>query len=219
MNTRQRRLRRLSALVLLLLTPLLLTASGCKRSTDNPLATITMESGDIITLYLYPDKAPNTVANFISLANSGFYDGTIFHRTLTNYLIQGGDPNGDGTGGPGYYIAGEFPLAGHSENDLSLTSGVIAMARFCATNETDPAYFDTAGSQFFILCRDKSEDYDGKYAGFGKVFQGMTVARTISQADTGTNDRPKVDQVIKTIRVETYGADYGAPETIAIPAS
>ena len=91
------------------------------------------------------------------------------------------------------------------------------MARFCATSDTDEAYFDTAGSQFFILCRDKSADYDGKYAGFGKVFQGMTVAKTISQSSTAANNRPKADQVIKTIRVETYGEDYGAPKTIAIP--
>lgn len=218
MKTRHRRIRRIGTLCLvLLLTSLLMTASGCKRTTDNPLATITMENGDVITLYLYPDKAPNTVANFISLANSGFYDGTVFHRTLTNYLIQGGDPEGTGTGGPGYYIEGEFSLNGYSKNDLSLTSGVIAMARFCATSDTDEAYFDTAGSQFFILCRDKSADYDGKYAGFGKVFQGMTVAKTISQSSTDANNRPKADQVIKTIRVETYGEDYGAPKTIAIP--
>lgn len=217
MKTVHRRFRRISTLCLVaLLATLLLTASGCKRATDNPLATITMESGDIITLYLYPDKAPNTVANFIYLANSGFYDGTIFHRTLSNYLIQGGDPEGNGTGGPGYFIEGEFALNGFSKNDLSLTSGVIAMARFCATSDTDETYFNTAGSQFFILCRDKSEDYDGKYAAFGKVFEGMSVCRTLSQVSADSNNHPKQDQVIKSIRVETYGADYGAPKTIAI---
>ena len=220
MKTHPRHLRRISALCLvLLLSALLLTASGCKSSNDVPLATITMENGDVITLYLYPDKAPNTVANFIYLANSGFYDGTIFHRTLSNYLVQGGDPEGTGSGGPGYFIEGEFSLNGYTKNDVSLTSGVIAMARFCVTNDTDPAYFNTAGSQFFILCRDKSEDYDGKYAGFGKVFQGMTVCKTISQSSTDANNRPKEDQVIKSIRVDTYGVDYGTPKTISIPKS
>ncbi len=218
MSVKSRRIRRIGMLCLvLLLCSVLITASGCKRATDNPLATITMQNGDIITLYLYPDKAPNTVANFIHLANNGFYDGTIFHRALVNYLIQGGDPEGNGTGGPGYYIKGEFPLNNFSKNDLSLTSGVIAMARFCATSETDPAYFDTAVSQVFILCRDKSADYDGKYAAFGKVFEGMTVCKYISQASVDANNKPKEDQVIKTIRVETYGKDYGAPKTIAIP--
>lgn len=217
MSTSKRRIRRISLLCLvLLLSSLLMTASGCKSTTDNPLATITMENGDIITLYLYPDKAPNTVANFIHLANSGFYDGTTFHRTVSNNLIQGGDPEGTGTGGPGYFIEGEFSLNGFNKNDLSHTSGVVSMARVAATTDTDEAYFDTAGSQFFILCRDMSADYDGKYAAFGKVFEGMSVCRVISQSSTGPNNKPKEDQVIKSIRVETYGANYDAPKTIAI---
>ena len=213
-----RRFRRVTALCLvLLLSAALLTASGCKRTTDNPLATITMENGDIITLYLYPDKAPNTVANFIHLANSGFYDGTIFHRAVVNTLIQGGCPNGDGTGSAGYFIKGEFALNGFSKNDLSHTSGVISMARLSPTDDTDPTYFDTAGSQFFILCKDMSESFDGKYAAFGRIFDGVTVSKLLSQVRVDSNYKPQDDQVVKSIRVETYGVDYGMPKTLTIP--
>ena len=192
MKTVHHRFRRISALCLVaLLAALLLTASGCKRATDNPLATITMESGDIITLYLYPDKAPNTVANFIYLANSGFYDGTIFHRTLSNYLIQGGDPEGTGMGGSDTKIKGEFKQNGW-DNPISHVRGVISMARSRS--------MDSASSQFFI-CHGDATYLDGQYAAFGKVTEGMDVVDEIASVPTDKNDRPVEDVVIKTIKV------------------
>lgn len=207
--------RLIQTLSLVLATVLVLCTLTACGSTDNPVATITMENGDTITIYLYPDKAPNTVANFIYLANSGFYDGLTFHRCISSFLIQGGDPNGDGTGGPGYYIEGEFSANGFTQNDLSMTEGVIAMARFGSSSGNDEDYYDTAGSQFFILTKDKT-DLDGEYAVFGKVFYGMNTVNNIAKVETDSNDKPRTDQVIKTIRVETYGVDYGEPETIPI---
>ena len=171
---------------------------------EYPIATITMKDGGVMKLELYPDVAPNTVKNFISLANSGFYDGLIFHRVIANFMIQGGDPKGNGTGGPGYSIKGEFTDNGF-ENNLKHTRGVISMAR--AYNP------DSAGSQFFIM----HVDYpylDGQYASFGKLIEGFTVLDQIAAVKTNSNDKPITDVVIESIRVETFGVDYGEPEKI-----
>lgn len=170
----------------------------------NPIATITMKDGGVMKLELYPDVAPNTVKNFISLANSGFYDGLIFHRVIAGFMIQGGDPNGNGMGGPGYSIKGEFSGNGFT-NDLKHSRGVISMAR-----AMDP---DSAGSQFFIM----HVDYpylDGQYAAFGMMTEGFTVLDSIATTETDRNDKPLNPVVIDTIRVETFGVDYGEPEKI-----
>ena len=188
--------------------------AGC-GSKKNPLATLTLEDGDEILIYLYPDKAPNTVANFISLANSGFYDGLTFHRVVEDFVMQGGDPNGDGTGGPGYTIEGEFADNGFSKNDIAMEEGVIAMACFSSNGESSEEAYNSAGSQFFILMGDK-DSLQGQYAAFGKVFSGMNVLTKLSQCDVDSNDKPRSDIVIKSIRVETYGKDYGEPETTPV---
>lgn len=168
----------------------------------NPVATITMENGDIIKLELYPEKAPNTVNNFISLANSGFYDGLIFHRVIKGFMIQGGDPAGVGTGGPGYCIDGEFALNGFKKNDVKHLRGVISMAR--AMNP------DSAGSQFFIM-HDNAAYLDGQYAAFGQVTEGIENVDKIASVATDYQDKPKVAQRMKTVRVETFGTEYPAP--------
>ena len=173
--------------------------------TTYPVATITMESGDTITLELYPAIAPESVKNFIYLANDGFYDGLIFHRVIKGFMIQGGDPTGTGMGGPGYAIKGEFKLNGVS-NTLSHKRGVISMARSKA--------YDSAGSQFFIVQQD-SIFLDGQYAAFGRVTSGMSVVDAIAETKTDSSDRPIADQVIATIRVETFGVDYGEPEKLS----
>ncbi len=185
--------------------------SGC-GSKKQPMATLTLKGGDEILIYLYPDKAPNTVANFIALANSGFYDGLIFHRVVENFVMQGGDPNGDGTGGPGYTIDGEFKNNGFNKNDVKMEKGVIAMARFSSNGESSQEAYNSAGSQFFILMRDK-EDLQDDYAAFGKVFSGMNVLEKLSMVEVNSSDKPREDIVIESIRVETYGVDYGAPKT------
>ncbi|MBQ6067442.1 MAG: peptidylprolyl isomerase [Clostridia bacterium] len=172
---------------------------------NNPVVAIEMEDGGVIKVELYPDIAPNTVKSFISLANSGFYDGTIFHRVIPDFMIQGGDPNGNGTGGPGYRIPGEFTANGF-QNDLSHTRGVISMGRL-------PTGYDTAGCQFFICVAD-CDWLDGQYASFGKVIEGMDVADAIVSAERDGSDKPYTDQVMKTVRVDTFGVDYGEPETI-----
>lgn len=168
----------------------------------NPVATITMENGDIIKLELYPEKAPNTVNNFISLANSGFYDGLIFHRVIKGFMIQGGDPAGIGTGGPGYCIDGEFALNGFKKNDVKHLRGVISMAR--AMNP------DSAGSQFFIM-HDNAAYLDGQYAAFGQVTEGIENVDKIASVATDYQDKPKVAQIMKTVRVETFGTEYPDP--------
>lgn len=195
--------------VILTLTMVLCFVGGCGKSTPNPRATITMADGAEIVVMLYPDKAPNTVANFISLANSGFYDGLTFHRVVEDFIIQGGDPNGDGTGGPGYTIEGEFLNNGYKKNDLKHTRGVISMARFGSEDN-----YDSAGSQFFIVLEDK--DYlDGDYAAFGKVFSGMDIVEEISEVKVKTEtETPKEPVVIQSIRVETYDVKYAEPKTI-----
>ena len=184
------------------------TADG-KSDGTNPVATIEMENGGIIKVELYPDVAPNTVKNFISLANSGFYDGTIFHRVIPDFMIQGGDPSGNGTGGPGYTIPGEFTANGF-DNQLSHTRGVISMGR----RGNQVAGFDTAGCQFFICVAD-CDWLDGQYASFGKVLEGMDVADDIVSADRDGNDKPFEDQVMKSVRVDTFGVDYEEPVTLS----
>lgn len=169
---------------------------------SNPVATITMENGDIIKLELYPDKAPNTVNNFIALANSGFYDGLIFHRVIKGFMIQGGDPAGVGTGGPGYCIEGEFALNGFKKNDIKHLRGVISMARAMNPN--------SAGSQFFIM-HDNAAYLDGQYAAFGQVIEGIENVDKIASVATDYQDKPKKTQAMKTVRVETFGTDYPAP--------
>ena len=168
----------------------------------NPNVTITMEDGGEIVLELYPDKAPNTVNNFISLASSGFYDGLTFHRVISGFMIQGGDPNGTGTGGSGYTIKGEFSLNGFKSNDIKHARGVISMARAMAPN--------SAGSQFFIMHANASY-LDGQYAAFGRVIRGMDVVDRIAAVPTDFNDKPKKPQVIKSMKVETFGKEYPQP--------
>ena len=181
-----------------------LLLAGClgalAEENQNPVATIEMENGGVISVELYPDVAPNTVANFVELANAGFYDGVIFHRVIAGFMIQGGDPTGTGMGGPGYAIKGEFSANG-IENDLSHTRGVISMAR-----AMDP---NSAGSQFFIMHQDYT-GLDGQYAAFGQVLEGMDVVDAIATTATDANDRPLEEQVIKSIRVETQGVAYEA---------
>ena len=168
----------------------------------NPIVTITMQDGKEMKLELYPAVAPNTVRNFIALANSGFYDGLIFHRVIEGFMIQGGDPEGSGMGGPGYGIRGEFKANGFN-NELSHARGVISMAR--------SAMFNSAGSQFFIMHKD-GDFLDGQYAAFGMMTDGFDVLDAIATTRTGRNDRPMVDQKMATVRVDTQGVDYEAPE-------
>ena len=170
-----------------------------------PIATIKIKDFGTIKAELYPDKAANTVNNFISLANSGFYDGLIFHRVIKGFMNQGGDPDGVGTGGPGYSIKGEFSNNGYTNNDLKHTAGVLSMAR-----ANDP---DSAGSQFFIMAEEASY-LDGDYAAFGKVIEGMDVVNDINSVQTNSNDKPLKDVVIESITVDTKGVDYKEPEKI-----
>ncbi len=170
----------------------------------NPIVTIEMENGDVIKLELYPDIAPNTVKNFISLVQKKFYDGIIFHRVIRGFMIQGGDPEGTGMGGPGYSIKGEFSY-NHFENNLKHTAGVISMARSQMP--------DSAGSQFFIMHKD-SPHLDGSYAAFGKVTEGLEVVNRIAETKTDYSDRPLEPQVMKSVTVELFGETYGEPEKI-----
>ena len=168
----------------------------------NPIATIEMEDGGVITLELYPEVAPISVNNFISLANKGFYDGLIFHRVISGFMIQGGDPQGSGMGGPGYSIKGEF--AGNGvKNDLSHARGVLSMARAQNPN--------SAGSQFFIMHAD-GPFLDGQYAAFGKVVEGIEVVDRIAAVKTDRMDKPKDPQRMKKVSVETFGEVYPEPE-------
>lgn len=169
---------------------------------SNPVVTIEMEDGGIIKAELYPEIAPNTVNNFISLINKGYYNGLIFHRVIPGFMIQGGCPQGTGTGGPGYAIKGEFTLNGFP-NSLKHERGVLSMAR--AMNP------DSAGSQFFIMTS-TSPHLDGQYASFGKVTEGMDVADRIVSADRNMFDKPKKDQRMKTVTVDTFGVDYPEPD-------
>ncbi|MCR4802552.1 MAG: peptidylprolyl isomerase [Lachnospiraceae bacterium] len=169
---------------------------------QNPVVTIELASGGIIKAELYPEIAPNTVNNFISLVSKGYYDGLIFHRVIPGFMIQGGCPDGTGMGGPGYSIKGEFKNNGFV-NNLKHTPGVLSMARSMMPN--------SAGSQFFIMHK-TSPHLDGEYAAFGKVIEGMEEVNTIAETQTDYSDRPVTDQVIKTMTVETFGVDYPEPE-------
>ena len=165
----------------------------------NPIVKIEMENGGVITAELYPELAPNTVANFVNLVESGFYDGLIFHRVIPGFMIQGGDPQGTGMGGPGYSIRGEFARNGFRENTLRHTRGVLSMARSMMPN--------SAGSQFFIMHAD-APHLDGDYAAFGKVTDGMDVVDRIASVRTGMQDRPVVEQKIARATVDTFGETY-----------
>lgn len=170
---------------------------------SNPIVTIEMENGHVMKAELYPEVAPNTVNNFISLVQKGFYDGLIFHRVIPGFMIQGGDPNGNGVGGPGYSIKGEFTANGFP-NNLKHTAGVLSMARTMAPN--------SAGSQFFIMV-DDAPHLDGQYAAFGKLIEGLDVALEIVRTPRDMyNDMPKKPQRIKTATVETFGVEYPQPK-------
>lgn len=171
---------------------------------QNPIVTIEMENGGIIKAELYPEIAPNTVNNFISLINHNFYDGLIFHRVIKGFMIQGGCPDGTGMGGPGYGIKGEFAQNGVI-NQLKHTEGVLSMAR--------AMHPDSAGSQFFIMHKD-SPHLDGSYAAFGKVIEGMEVVNQIAETKTDYTDRPMEPQVMKKVTVETFDETYQEPETV-----
>ena len=173
--------------------------------TKNPIAVITMENGKVMKAELYPEKAPNTVNNFIALANKGFYDGLTFHRVIPGFMIQGGCPQGTGMGGPGYEINGEFSANGFRQNDLKHTLGVLSMARTMAPN--------SAGSQFFVMVA-PAPHLDGQYAAFGQITEGTDVAVDISRVQRNMmNDKPKKPVVMQSVRVDTLGVEYPAPET------
>lgn len=171
---------------------------------QNPVVTITMENGEVIRAQLYPELAPNSVKNFLSLVNKGYYDGLIFHRVIEGFMIQGGCPDGTGMGGPGYCIPGEFAENGF-KNDLKHTEGVLSMAR--------AQHPDSAGSQFFIMHK-TSPHLDGSYAAFGKVIEGMDVVNRIATVPVDYNDRPTVPQVMKTVTADTFGVVYDEPEKL-----
>jgi peptidyl-prolyl cis-trans isomerase B (cyclophilin B) len=171
---------------------------------SNPIVTIALENGAVMTGELYPEKAPNTVNNFIALANSGYYDGLIFHRVIPGFMIQGGCPEGTGMGGPGYSIQGEFSGNGFEKNDIKHTLGVLSMAR--------SMHPDSAGSQFFIMV-DAAPHLDGQYAAFGKITENAEAAVAVSRVPRSMgDDRPKKPQVIQSVRVDTQGVEYPVPE-------
>ena len=171
---------------------------------SNPIVTITLKNGQVMTGELYPDKAPNTVNNFIALSNSGFYDGLTFHRCIPGFMIQGGCPNGNGMGGPGYSIRGEFRANGFEKNDILHTTGVLSMAR--------AMHPDSAGSQFFIMV-EAAPHLDGQYAAFGQITENVEAAVAVSRVPRNMmNDKPTKPQVIRSIRVDTQGEEYPEPE-------
>lgn len=186
---------------------------GCSNNTSDearttpkelPVATIVFKDYGTVKAELYPNIAPNTVNNFISLANNGFYDNLTFHRIIKDFMIQGGDPEGTGIGGPGYSIKGEF-TKNNFKNDLKHTEGVLSMAR--SINN------DSAGSQFFIMTKD-TPSLDGEYASFGKVISGMDIIHEIENVETDANDKPVKDVIIESIKVDTKGEKYDEPEKI-----
>ncbi|MBR1892459.1 MAG: peptidylprolyl isomerase [Lachnospiraceae bacterium] len=170
----------------------------------NPIVTITMENGDVMKAELYPEIAPNTVNNFVSLINQKYYDGIIFHRVINGFMLQGGDPTGKGAGGPGYSIRGEFSHNGFT-NDLKHTPGVLSMARTMIP--------DSAGSQFFIMHK-AAPHLDGEYAAFGKIIEGMDIVNKIAETDTDFSDRPLNEQKMASVTVETFGVEYPEPEKL-----
>ncbi len=169
---------------------------------QNPIVTFKMKNGGTFKAELYPEIAPNTVNNFLSLVNKSFYDGIIFHRVINGFMIQGGDPDGIGTGGPGYHIKGEFAINGF-ENNLRHTEGVLSMARSAMPN--------SAGSQFFVMHKN-APHLDGSYAAFGKVIEGMDVVNAIAETATDYNDKPLEEQIMESVTAETFGVDYPEPE-------
>jgi peptidyl-prolyl cis-trans isomerase len=177
-------------------------SDGRRNEMKNPIITITMENGDVMKAELYPEVAPNTVNNFLSLVGKGFYDGLIFHRVIKGFMIQGGCPDGTGMGGPGYTIKGEFSQNGF-QNDLRHTPGVLSMAR--------AMHPDSAGSQFFIM-HETSPHLDGAYAAFGQIIEGMDVVNKIAEVRTDYSDRPMKEQKIKSMTAETFGETYPEPE-------
>lgn len=197
-------------IISIILSAIVMFSTGCGTApqkeefkvTQNPIVTIEMENGDIIKAELYYDVAPNTVANFVTLINQGYYDGIIFHRVIPGFMIQGGDPKGTGTGGPGYSIKGEFTDNGF-ENNLKHTRGVLSMAR--------SQMKDSAGSQFFIM-HQNAPHLDRQYASFGIVTEGIEVVDNIANIQTGPNDRPVQEQKMKKVTVETFGAEFPEPE-------
>ena len=189
--------------IIILFVSLILLA-GCGENTQNPIVTMEIEDYSTITIELYPDMAPNTVANFVNLIEEGFYDGLTFHRSVPGFVLQGGDPNGDGTGGPGYTIKGEFSSNGYTQNTLSHTRGVISMARSRDN--------DSAGSQFFIVLDDSATySLDGLYAGFGRVTEGMDIIDEIVANEKIANDVTgalEENVVITKVTVDTFGETY-----------
>lgn len=179
---------------------------GCSKNEDaNPIAKINIKNYGTITAELYPEYAPNTVNNFIELSKKGFYNNLTFHRVIKDFVIQGGDPDGIGTGGPGYSIKGEFSNNGYEKNTLSHTEGVLSMARSVEN--------DSAGSQFFIVSG-QATYLDGEYAGFGKVIEGMDIVNNIENVDTNDSDKPKEDIIIESITIEENGYKYNKVEKI-----
>lgn len=169
---------------------------------SNPIITFEMENGKTFKAELYPEKAPNTVNNFLSLVNKGFYNGVIFHRVIAGFMIQGGDPDGKGTGGPGYRIKGEFSGNGFAQNDIAHVRGVLSMAR--------AQHPDSAGSQFFVM-HDDADYLDGQYAAFGKVIEGMETVDEIANVKTDWYDKPMTEQKMKSVTAETFGVEYPEP--------
>ena len=206
-------MKRKNFIILFILALVLILPTGCslirekeiENPDENPIATLNIKGWGKVKIELNPEEAPNTVASFIELANSGFYDDLIFHRIIKGFMIQGGDPSGDGTGGPGYNIKGEMSN-NKFDNKLIHEKGVISMAR-------SPISYDSAGSQFFITV-DTHPSLDGDYAVFGKVVDGMDIVMDISKATTNKNDRPVDDVVIKSIKVDTFGHEYPEAEKI-----
>lgn len=168
----------------------------------NPIITFEMENGKAFKAELYPDKAPNTVNNFLSLVKKGFYNGVIFHRVIAGFMIQGGDPDGKGTGGPGYHIKGEFAGNGFPQNDIAHVRGVLSMARAQHPN--------SAGSQFFVM-HDDADYLDGQYAAFGRVIEGMDTVDAIATVKTDWYDKPYEEQKMKSVTAETFGVEYAEP--------
>ena len=169
---------------------------------SNPIVVFEMSNGKTFKAELYPEKAPNTVNNFLSLVNKGFYNGLIFHRVIAGFMIQGGDPDGNGTGGPGYHIKGEFSSNGFAKNDIEHVRGVLSMARAQHPN--------SAGSQFFVM-HDDADYLDGQYAAFGRVIEGMETVDEIANVKTDWYDRPREDQIMKSVTAETFGIVYDEP--------
>ena len=190
--------------LLMTLTEKCVKKGNIMSENKNPLVTFTMEDGSVMKAELYPDIAPQSVYNFISLISKGFYNGLTFHRIIPGFMIQGGDPDGIGTGGPGYSIKGEFASNGF-ENNLKHTEGVLSMAR--------SMFPDSAGSQFFLMHK-TSPHLDGDYTAFGKVIEGLEIVDKIAQTPTDFRDRPLTPQVMKTVTVETFGVEYPEPEKL-----